>query len=81
MLRRINTEGTEAKYERPMEDWQPISSAPMGSDLELSVIEKGEVHALAFACRRVQDGWVRAATGEAVRVLPSHWRHWEVERA
>jgi hypothetical protein len=59
-----------------MLDWQPISSAPLDRDLELSVIEKGEVHALVFPCRRTQAGWVNAKTGQPVFVDPTHWRVW-----
>ena len=56
--------------------WQPISSAPYGHDLELSVIENDVPHALAFPCRRVVDGWVNAATLRPVDVRPTHWRPW-----
>jgi hypothetical protein len=59
-----------------MTDWRPISSAPLGCNLELSVIENGEVHALAFPCRGTLNGWVNAATGAVVFVEPTHWREW-----
>jgi len=59
-----------------MLDWQPISSAPFDRDLQLSVIEKEEVYALIFSCRRTQTGWVNAKTGKPVFVEPSHWRMW-----
>ncbi len=56
--------------------WQPIYSAPYGHDLELSVIENDVPHALAFPCRRVEEGWVNAATLRSVDVRPTHWRLW-----
>lgn len=59
-----------------MSDWQPISSAPFGTDLELSVIEGREVHALLFPCRRSLRGWVNATTQAALQVAPTHWRPW-----
>jgi hypothetical protein len=59
-----------------MLDWQPISSAPFDCELELSVIERGEAHALVFPCRRTQSGWVHAKTGQPVFVDPTHWRVW-----
>ena len=40
-----------------MLDWQPISTAPFDRDLQLSVIEKEEVYALIFPCRRTSN-WV-----------------------
>jgi hypothetical protein len=48
-----------------MPDWQPIATAPLDRDLRLSVIERGEVYELAFPCRREEDGWVDARTGQA----------------
>ena len=35
-----------------MSDWQPIATAPTDADLELSIYEDGEYHALVFPCRR-----------------------------
>jgi hypothetical protein len=57
-------------------DWHPIATAPLDRDLLLSVIERGEVYALAFPCRRTAVGWVDAATGKPVMVDPTHWRGW-----
>ena len=62
-----------------MLDWQPIVTAPFGSDLQLSVIENAEVYALVFPCRRTQDGWVHAKTGRLVLVRPTHWRNWATD--
>jgi hypothetical protein len=59
-----------------LHDWQPISTAPFEHDLQLSVIEQGEVHALAFPCRRTANGWMDAATRKPVSVDPTHWREW-----
>ena len=56
--------------------WQPITTADFGQDLQLSVIDRDEVHALVFPCRRVPDGWINAKTGERIRVSPTHWRAW-----
>ena len=57
-------------------DWQSIDKAPFDHDLEISVIEAGEVYALAFPCRRCQSGWSNTLTREPVPVHPSHWRYW-----
>jgi hypothetical protein len=59
-----------------LEGWQPISTAPHGRDLQLSVIEDGEVYALVFPCRRKGQQWTHAATGKLVPVDPTHWRDW-----
>jgi hypothetical protein len=61
--------------------WQPISSAPYGSDLELSVIERGVSHALTFPCRRGPYGWVDAVTERRIDVRPTHWRPWAKQDA
>ena len=39
-------------------------------------VRAGEVHALAFPCRRVLRGWVNSQTGAPVHVFPTHWREW-----
>jgi hypothetical protein len=57
--------------------WQPISSAPYGSDLELSVIERDVTHVLTFPCQRGLYGWIDAATQRRVDVRPTHWRPWD----
>jgi hypothetical protein len=60
--------------DRPV--WEAISTAPFGRDLELAVIEGSRVHSLVFACRRSQDGWIKAETHDRVIVNPTHWRAW-----
>jgi hypothetical protein len=62
-----------------MMDWQPIASAPFDRDIQVSVIEKGEVHALIFPCRRTQNGWLRASTREQLFIDPTHWREWPAD--
>ncbi|TPQ30522.1 hypothetical protein C2U70_26310 [Bradyrhizobium guangdongense] len=57
-------------------DWQPIATAPIAEDLELSVIENAEVHSLVFPCRRSEDGWVDCQTKRLVPIHPTHWRFW-----
>jgi hypothetical protein len=59
-----------------MTDWYPIVTAPFDRDLQLAVIEKGEVHSLVFSCQRTDDGWTNAATAQPVFVDPTHWREW-----
>jgi len=59
--------------------WQPISSAPFDRNLELAVLDKDGVHALAFACWRVADGWINAATKRRIDVRPTHWREWALK--
>jgi hypothetical protein len=59
-----------------VDGWRPISSAPLEQDIELSVIEGNEVHALVFPCRRTARGWFNASVKSAVLVRPTHWRPW-----
>ena len=56
--------------------WHDIASAPIGRDLEISVIERDGAHALNFPCRRAPGGWLKAGTREMVDVRPTHWRIW-----
>ena len=59
-----------------MDHWEPIATAPYDRDLEVAVIEGGEVHALAFACRRKPKGWVDVRKGSPLFIRPTHWRYW-----
>jgi hypothetical protein len=62
-----------------MKDWHPIASAPFDRDIQVSVIEKGEVHALVVRCRRTQNGWLRASSREQLFIDPTHWREGPAE--
>jgi len=59
--------------------WQHIATAPFDKDLELAVLDKDGVHALAFACRRTAGGWINAKTKQRIEVSPSHWREWDAQ--
>jgi len=59
-----------------MPEWQTIVSAPDNSDLEVSIFDRDEYHALVFPCRREQSGWRDTRTGRIVPVAPTHWRRW-----
>jgi hypothetical protein len=61
---------------RPTEKWRPIANAPFDQDLELAVLERDDAHALAFACRRTDEGWIDIQNGQYVDVNPTHWRAW-----
>ena len=37
-------------------DWRPVITAPADADLELSIYDNGEYHALVFPCRRDGSG-------------------------
>jgi len=54
----------------------PISTAPLDIDLEVCVIDRGEVHALIFPCRRNESGWIDASTKKLIDIEPTHWRVW-----
>lgn len=52
------------------------------ASLRLAVINSsGEApHALAFPCRRIVGGWMKALTKERIEVYPTHWRPWSEPR-
>jgi len=57
-------------------DWRPIGSAPANVDLELSIYDDGEYHALVFPCRRDGSGWRDVAANRLMPLKPTHWRLW-----
>jgi hypothetical protein len=63
-----------------MSDWNPIATAPADTDLELSIYDQGEYHALAFPCRRDGSGWRDVGANRPMRLKPTHWRLWEDKR-
>jgi hypothetical protein len=61
-------------------DWHPIATARVGADLELSIYDKGQYHALAFPCRRDGTGWRDVRANRFMPLAPTHWRVWEPNR-
>ena len=57
--------------------WQRVSSAPFDRPLEIAVVDTDGLHALAFPCRRILGGWVKAETDRRIEVHPTHWRSWQ----
>ena len=65
-----------------MKVWRYIfssNSVPSDCDVELAVIDHDGIHALVFACRRIENIWVNAKTNTAIEVHPTHWREWREE--
>jgi hypothetical protein len=60
-------------------EWKPIFTAPFDRELELAVIDRDGPHALAFACRRADSGWIDAKTRLVIEVNPTHWREWHAK--
>jgi hypothetical protein len=57
--------------------WQPIATASASAELELSIYDKGEYHALAFPSRREGSGWRDVRANRFFLLEPSHWRYWD----
>jgi hypothetical protein len=57
--------------------WHQVTTAPFDRELELAVIDDDGPHALVFACRRIQNGWMKVETKERLDVRPTHWREWQ----
>ena len=57
--------------------WQPIATAPASAELQLSIYDNGEHHALAFPSRREGSGWRDLRANRFFLLEPSHWRYWD----
>lgn len=57
-------------------EWRLIATAPAHVELELSIYDKGEYHALAFPCQRDGWGWRDVRARRSVLLEPTHWRLW-----
>ena len=60
--------------------WHAIATAPADVDLELSIYDNGEYHALAFPCRRDGSGWRDVRALRSMSLEPTHWRIWDYQR-
>lgn len=59
------------------DEWKSIASAPANADLELSIYDGGEYHALVFPCRRQGIHWRDVKANRLMRQFqPTHWRPW-----
>ena len=58
------------------EKWLPVSIAPSDTDLEVGVMDKGDVYALVFPVRKSGTEWADASTKKHVDIAPTHWRKW-----
>ena len=56
--------------------WHDISTAPFDRDLELAVFDAVGAHMVAYPCRRVVGGWIKAETQRRLDLHPTHWRNW-----
>lgn len=59
--------------------WEHIATAPSDRHLQLAVVDKDDIHALAFACRRVGNRWINCKTNQQIVVSPTHWREWDAK--
>jgi hypothetical protein len=57
--------------------WKPIAAAPANVELELSIYDRGEYHALTFPCRREGSRWRDVRASRLILLEPTHWRLWD----
>jgi hypothetical protein len=60
--------------------WLPVTIAPYDIDLEVGVLGKNGVAALAFPVRKEKFHWVNAKTKKLLDIEPTHWRPWRLDR-
>lgn len=58
----------------------PIDLAPSGTDLEVGVMDNGDIHTLVFPVRKNGQSWTKASTQERIDIQPTHWRKWSDRR-
>ena len=56
-------------------DWKSIATAPADADLELSIHDEGEYHALVFPCRREGSSWRDVGANRLMPLQPSIGGH------
>ncbi len=61
-------------------NWHPIATAPLNTQVELSIYDEGEYHALTFPCLRDGEGWRDVRVSRPLQLEPTHWRIWDQNR-
>lgn len=57
--------------------WHPMTTAPYNQDVELRVLDRGEVITLPFPCVRDNaDRWINSDLGTPILINPVEWRIW-----
>jgi hypothetical protein len=54
--------------------WQPISTAPIDTDVKLIVTDGGEPYAVLKPFKLTSAGWVSSGKGTPLAVTPLHWK-------
>jgi len=57
-----------------MPDWQPIWSAPLDREIEVSVRDQEGYHMFVFPVRRTSAGWISSEVKGLIPINPTHWR-------
>jgi hypothetical protein len=59
-------------------DWQPISNAPGGQELEVRLEDTFGRYVLMFPCKLVPgQGWINSRLETPLPAAPVDWRHWD----
>jgi hypothetical protein len=66
MQRLVGSSSCLQMEDDPAMGWWRTETASFGQDVQLSVMEDGEVHFLVFPCRRTKDGWLHSLTNKPV---------------
>jgi hypothetical protein len=58
--------------------WHPISTVPCNRDVELRLVDEGQIVTLQFPCRQLNAGeWMNADLGTRIQIEPVEWRIWQ----
>jgi len=58
--------------------WRPISTAPSNQELELRIVEDGEISTLEFPCLRTNAAaWINVDLGAEITIRAKQWRIWQ----
>jgi hypothetical protein len=62
--------------------WRLISTAPSNQELELRIVEDGNISALEFPCLRTNAGaWINVDLGAEIKLQAVEWRVWQHRKA
>ena len=67
----------EIVLHRHLSHWRAVSTVPYNQELELRIVENGQIVTLEFPCLKTNmDLWINVDLGTEIKIQPIEWRVW-----
>ena len=81
-IRDANNAIQEIVLHRHLSHWRAISTVPYNQELELRIVENGQIVTLEFPCLKTNaDAWINVDLGTEIKIQPVEWRVWHRDKS